>query len=745
LNALQIKAVNEYGVLAGENVVVVAPTTSGKTMIGELAALHVASHRRRTAFLLPLKALVADKRRHFNALYAGYGIRVAEATGETDDISPIVRGQYDIGLFTYEKFASLVLTNPHVLEQVSVVVVDEVQMLADEGRGVHLEFLLTVIAAKAKAGARLQLIALSGVVGDTLGLERWLNARLLRHDERPVALDEGLVTGDGRRRYLDGKSRTETTSCDFVRRQPTGKGSSQEIVIPLVRKLVMQGHQVIVFREQVGETRRCAEYLAANLKLPPAAAAIARLPQADPSLSSSALREVLNGGVAFHNSHLSPDERRVVEEEFRAVDAGVRVIVATTTLAMGVNTPAASVLIVGLQHPGDKPYSVAEYKNLAGRAGRLGFAEHGASYLVAMTMHDEDRYWRDYVLAAPEALRSRFLESDTDPRSLVIRMLAASIGIATRGLTSDEIATLLESSFGAFQQRQRQSSWVWSRTALLTALQDLVHHGLISTDAAGRHTLTELGNAAGQMGIEVVSVIRLVSCLRPLSVDQITDPLLVAAVQHTLELDAVNVPLNKKTQKEAQTWLEVLRRQAIIESVLRLFAVEVREPHEQGARAKRAVAALAYVSGEPMNAIETMIQRHGGGVGGSAGNIRSIAARTSDMIGTAGRIAELLHPGLHLGERIERLQIRLTLGIPGAAVDLGREAGQQLSRGDYLALTLAGLTTPDAIQKASDEQILACLENDREQLAVVRSAARRMEARQRSADDTIPDLAPYAA
>jgi hypothetical protein len=247
------------------------------------------------------------------------------------------------------------------------------------------------------------------------------------------------------------------------------------------------------------------------------------------------------------------------------------------------------------------------------------------------------------------------------------------------------------------------------------------------------------------MGIEVVSVIRLVSCLRPLSVDQITDPLLVAAVQHTLELDAVNVPLNKKTQKEAQTWLEVLRRQAIIESVLRLFAVEVREPHEQGARAKRAVAALAYVSGEPMNAIETMIQRHGGGFGGSAGNIRSIAARTSDMIGTAGRIAELLHPGLHLGERIERLQIRLTLGIPGAAVDLGREAGQQLSRGDYLALTLAGLTTPDAIQKASDEQILACLENDREQLAVVRSAARRMEARQRSADDTIPDLAPYAA
>jgi helicase len=111
------------------------------------------------------------------------------------------------------------------------------------------------------------------------------------------------------------------------------------------------------------------------------------------------------------------------------------------------------------------------------------------------------------------------------------------------------------------------------------------------------------------------------------------------------------------------------------------------------ARAKRAVVALAYIAGEPMNAIETRMQVHGGGFGGSAGPIRSIAARTCDMIGTAGRIAGLLHPDLDLGERMERLQIRLMLGIPGAAVDLGREAGQQLSRGDYLELAKAGLTT----------------------------------------------------
>jgi helicase len=741
LNELQISAINDYGVLEGENIVVVAPTSSGKTMIGELAALHAAGQRKRTAFLLPLKALVADKRRYFASLYVDYGIRVVEATGDTDDISPVLRGQYDIGLFTYEKFASVALTYPHALEQVAVVVIDEVQMLADESRGANLEFLMTVITAKSRTRGRLQLIALSGVVGDTHGLERWLGARLLRHDARPVPLDEGLITGDGRRRFIDGVSGEEKTTGGFVRRAQIGKGSNREIVIPLVRKLVAEGQQVIVFREQVGETRYCAEYLAAHLNLPPAKNAIARLPQADPSLSSEGLRGALNGGVAFHNSHLSADEKRIVEEEFRASDAGIRVIVSTTTLAMGVNTPANSAVVVGLQHPGDKPYSIAEYKNVVGRAGRLGLAEHGASYLVAMTSHDEDRYWRDYVLGKPEALRSRFLDASTDPRSLIVRMLAVGSGIAGDGLPSDEIATLLESSFGAFQQRQLQSGWVWSRTELTRALGELVRHGLVSVDGSGRHKLTELGSIAGQTGLEVGSVVRLVAVLRHIRPDEISDPVLVAAVQQTLELDAVNVPMNKKTPKEAQTWLGLLRGQGILESVLSAFASEIREGHEQGARAKRTVAALAFIGGEGMSTIEKRMQAHGGGFGGSAGPIRGIAARTCDVIGTAGRIATMLHAGLELGGRIERLQVRLTLGIPGSVVDLGREAGQELSRGDYLALASAGLTTAERIREASDDEILACVEQSKDRMRIVREAGCKMALKVNT--NEVLALAPY--
>ncbi len=65
---LQIEAINNYGLLDGEPLVVSAPTSSGKTMIGELAALRHVLGRKRALFLLPLKALVADKRRHFEAI-----------------------------------------------------------------------------------------------------------------------------------------------------------------------------------------------------------------------------------------------------------------------------------------------------------------------------------------------------------------------------------------------------------------------------------------------------------------------------------------------------------------------------------------------------------------------------------------------------------------------------------------------------------------------------------------------------
>lgn len=738
LNQLQLQAINEYGVLRGEHLVASAPTSSGKTMIGELAAIKGALDRRRTLFLMPLKALVNDKLLHFQRVYGPFGIRTIEATGETDDIKPLLRGQFDIALLTYEKFTALALTNPHILEQVETIVIDEVQMIADKSRGANLEFIMTLLRMRARDGLEPQIIALSAVIGDTNGLERWLGGRLLRRSERPVPLDEGVVCSNGRFRFVDGDSGQEA-SLDRLIQPLDGEGKHRDWVIPLVQRLMGENKQVIVFRETTGETRYGADYLADSLGLPPATEALADLPTGDPSQATLHLRQTLSRGVAFHNSHLRRDERRVIEEHFRRPDTRLRVIVATTTLAMGVNTPASAVVIVGLEHPGPAAYSVAEYKNIVGRAGRLGYAERGASYLIATSPHEEHFYWQNYVSAEPEDLVSRFLEAD--PRTLIIRVLVAA---ARSGVTGDEIIGFLECSFGVFQMRARGGAAGWDQHGLERALADLLQHSMIERADDGRLNLTDLGRLAGESAIEIETLLRAVDCLRRLRPEDITDPGLIALAQTSVELDDLSIPVNKKsTQKEPQHWAEQLVRQGISRTILGFIQQTSLQALQVVTRSKKAAVCLYYISGIAMSEIENAVSQFGGGFGGSAGPIMSVTERTCDVLPTIARAAELLHPGLHLGDRASRLIFRLAYGLQGPAVDLARYAERTLDRADYKRLCDASCTGRDQLMAADDATLLPLLANDPRKLTALRAAVARWN-QARPARPTVP-LPPYEA
>ncbi|MBX4993157.1 replicative superfamily II helicase [Rhizobium binae] len=747
-NALQVEAINDYGILDGKHLLVSAPTSSGKTMVGELAALRQVVDRKRAIFLLPLKALVADKRRHFEKVYGGFGLRVLEATGETDDVSPLIRGKYDIALLTYEKFAALALAYPHILAQAGTIVVDEVQMIADQSRGANLEFILTLIRMRRREGIEPQIIALSAVIGDTGGLETWLGGRLLRRTERPVPLREGVLRYDGSFRYLDPSDGTEKIERGVVVRMGL-KETAQDWIIPLLRKLTTNGEHVIVFRESKSESRNVGNYLAAQLGLPPADEALRRMPRLDPSQAHRDLIADLQHGVAFHNADLQAAERQVIEEEFRREGSGLQVISATTTLAMGVNTPANSVIIVGLEHPGPVPvpYSVAEYKNLVGRAGRLGYADQGTSYLMAINAREEDYLWRRYVVGKPEDLSSRFVSSGTDPRSLVVRVLVALPRSAASGVARDDIVSFLESSFGAYLAGRQQDGWRWSHDDLVRALSNLEANGLIQKNSEGLYSLVPLGRLAGESATEVGSIVRLVDALSHLPPSQITEPVLLTVVQNTVELDEVNFPINRKSiHKEPHTWPSMLGQQQVPWDVIRRLNSEAIDQHSATLRAKKAMATLLYVSGLSMSEIEVTMGQHGGAFGGSAGPIRSVSSRTADLIGVAARVAEILYPELDLAERIQRLAVRLTYGVPGAAADLAREAGATLTRGDYCALVEAGLADTAKIVTADDGDILRLLGDDKEKVAVVRGAARSAEERKsKAAAAPLPVIPQFVA
>lgn len=743
LNPLQIDSINSYGLLDGEHVVVSAPTSSGKTMVGEIAAVRGALNRKRALFLFPLKALVNDKLRHFNALYSQFGLRTIRATGDstTDDMQPLMGGQYDVCLMTYEKCSALLLANPYLLDQVGTVVIDEVQMVADASRGVNLEFLITLLLLRRSQGANPQLIALSAVIGDTNGFERWLGARLLRRTERPVPLDEGLIRSNGSFRFVLSETQQETTTSQLIRPEYR-KGSAQDVIIPLVRKLVSEGKSVIVFRETKGDARGCARYLAESLRLPPANAALAALPNSDPSVSSGELRQVLQGGVGFHIADLDPEERQVVEEQFRAATT-LKVIAATTTLAMGVNTPAEAVIIAGLEHPGKVPYSIAEYKNIVGRAGRLGFAARGTSFLVALSSMEEHHLWSRYVMGTPENLNSQFLQNDTDPRTLILRVLATAEHTGT-GMSADDIVGFLETSFGVFLQKQRTPSWNWNRASLSGNLRELHSHSLIETDTAGLYRLTELGRLSGVSGVEVESIIRLVEALRGIAPASINDPALLAASQLTVELDDVLFPINKKsTIKEPQTWFGELQRQNIPHQILSALQRHVRERHEPALRAKKTTACLLWVSGRPMGDIEAFLTQFGNKFDGAAGPVRSVTSRTCDVLPTVARVAELLHAGSQFGLRTKRLLVRLQLGIPASAVELALYVGDRLTRGDYLVLEKAGRLGFEQLMSIDDDTLLPLFGESRAKLDAVRNAVRKYQESRRPPASPIPVLEQY--
>lgn len=705
LNDLQLAAINDYGLLAGENVVVTAPTSSGKTMIGELAAVHSALQRQRAVFLLPMRALVNDKYEYFSRLYGPVGLTTIRATGEhSDDVPALLRGQFDIALLTYEKFAALALGNPHVLELAETVVIDEAQILADLNRGANLEFLLTLLnRARGQHGSP-QLITLSAVVGDLHGLDRWLGGRNLHSTIRPVPLVEGVLQVDGSFHHLD-EDGTEGRDGQFV--APLYEEGSRRLLIPLLRRLLDEGKKVLVFRQTRGEAVAAAVYLSQALGLPPDTEAVALLPDGDVSTSSQTLRKVLGSGIAFHNSDLDREERQVIESRFREPGSPLRVITSTPTLAMGVNTPASAVAIVGLTHPMSQPYSVAEYKNMVGRAGRLGLAERGEAYLIPVAPLDDARAWNAYVQGRLEDLNSQLLP-DGDPRSLMLRVMAAYPADTEGVVAEDDVLGFLDSSFAAFQARSNAARAQWTGESLRRGFDQLVAASLIAPHGGG-YQLTELGRFTGESGVHVDSIVRLVHGLGAAG-SALNSVGLAAAAQLTNELDGVYMPSNWKAKNtEVPRWPGVLAQQGVPSALVLALQRTASDGRQAVERTKRAAAVAFWMAGLPIETIELQLTQHMRQRGGIAGTVRGTADRTRDLLPAVEAVARQLYPDVAVNDLVSRTMLRLELGVPAEIVDLIVATRVELPRASWLALRAADMTSLDAVRQADRDSLAALL------------------------------------
>jgi helicase len=191
LRPSQIKAI-DAGLFQDKNILVCTPTASGKTLVGELAALNAIMHDRgKAVYIVPLRALAGEKFRQFKKDYPT--LKIAVSTGDLDEVDGHL-GSADVIIVTSEKLDSLLRHRVEWLSRIKTVIVDEIHLLNDASRGPTLEIVLTILKHLLP---KAQIIGLSATIGNKEELAAWLNAELVEDSWRPIKLEKGV--------YLDGK------------------------------------------------------------------------------------------------------------------------------------------------------------------------------------------------------------------------------------------------------------------------------------------------------------------------------------------------------------------------------------------------------------------------------------------------------------------------------------------------------------------------------------------------------------
>ena len=746
-NSLQLRAINEAGVLAGRSVLVSAPTSSGKTLIGYLAALAAAAKRGRAVVLVPSRALASEKYREFANVFGPLGIRAVRSFGGVDDHDPAIRtNQYAIAFLTYEKFLMLALTRHDLLDAVSTIVLDEAQLIADRQRGKNVELLLSLLRRRVKNGSQLQIVALSAAIGELNGFDKWLEVALVQEKDhqRPVPLREGVISPSGMYRWRDVTTGEEGTTQLFDPIASIEPGERRDevagrVALALTTALfaIDATEQLLVFRYSRPSVRATAKAIAGRLDLSSCASPLARLAGEgsgrDDSLATEELMLRLQQGVGFHLRDLQQEEREAIEDAFRKGD--LRAMVATSGLAMGINTPATSVILVDHEKitATIEQYSVGEYKNMAGRAGRmLTVVRPGTSYLCAVDETDADDLFDRYVRGSVEPLVSQLSAVGAD--DLVLALLAL-----TGPIPPDQLFDMAMNTFDGFQNGHDAQWRNEKRATIREAVKRMGSEGLVEF-VKGTATLSPSGRVLARSTLSAASARAVLAAAKEIekSGERIDELTLVALAQLTDELKAEYTPA-----KEWEKWPSVVHEKFLAKRPNTFEVLLNDDATVSSQRFMRLYAVCRWLSCAKTSDIEKELARFHTirGPVPIASFIRGVAGRTGTVTMPLAKFLALALP--NRAENIRNaalaLQVRLDVGVEHAATSL-TSYRLGLGRGEICELKAIGITEFAVLRDSlirGDANVVKIFGHSRagEILSKMNKAAPRAE-RVRTADDT---------
>ncbi|KAI0396273.1 Sec63 Brl domain-containing protein [Xylariaceae sp. FL0594] len=358
------------------NVLLGSPTGSGKTVAAELAMWWAFRERpgSKVVYIAPMKALVRERVKDWGSRLSGpLGLKLVELTGDNTPDTKTIRDA-DVIITTPEKWDGISRSwqTRGYVRQVALVIIDEIHLLAGD-RGPILEIIVSRMNYIAEStNNAVRLLGMSTACANATDLANWLGVKEglfnFRHSVRPVPLEL----------YIDGFPEVRGF-CPLMQsmNRPTFsaiKTHSPEkpviVFVPSRRQTRLTAKDLINFCGMEDNPRRFVHMSEDDLQLN-----LTRV-------KDDALKEAISFGIGLHHAGLVESDRQLAEELF--LNNKIQILVATSTLAWGVNLPAHLVVVKGTQFydakmEGYKDMDLTDVLQMLGRAGRPQFDNSGVA------------------------------------------------------------------------------------------------------------------------------------------------------------------------------------------------------------------------------------------------------------------------------------------------------------------------------------------------------------------------------
>ncbi|KAL1954519.1 hypothetical protein VTO42DRAFT_1079 [Malbranchea cinnamomea] len=374
------------------NVLLGSPTGSGKTVAAELAMWWAFRERpgSKVVYIAPMKALVRERVQDWRRRLAiPLGLKLVELTGDNTPDTRTIRDA-DIIITTPEKWDGISRSwqTRDYVRKVSLVIIDEIHLLGGD-RGPILEIIVSrmnYIASQSKGSVRL--LGMSTACANARDLADWLGVKEglynFRHSVRPVPLEI----------FIDGFPE-QRGFCPLM----------QSMNRPTF--LAIKNHSpdkpVIVFVASRRQTRLTAKDLINYCGMEDNPRRFVHMSEEDLQLNlarvkDEALREALSFGIGLHHAGLVESDRQLAEELF--ANNKIQILVATSTLAWGVNLPAHLVVVKGTQYFDAKieayrDMDLTDVLQMLGRAGRPQFDSSGIARIF--TQDSKKAFYKHFL------------------------------------------------------------------------------------------------------------------------------------------------------------------------------------------------------------------------------------------------------------------------------------------------------------------------------------------------------------